>query len=247
MANKKQIKSYSLDLVYGVHPVAQLLTQKRRKVVEIYVLKPEPKAWSRLKKLLPSYPVTVHFVSREMLARKSDSTDHQGIVAFAMPFPYRKKFFDPEKQQFLLLLDGVQDVRNVGAIIRSAYCTGVQGVILCKKQGATLTAAALKASAGLAERMEVYEAPSINAALQELKTAGYNLYVTALGSKSNIKTIEFKKPLCVIVGNEGKGVSPESKKAGTIVTLPQHVEDVSYNASVAAGIALFLIAFIKGE
>jgi len=140
------------------------------------------------------------------------------------------------------LLDGVQDVRNAGAIIRSAYCTGVNGIILCKKEGAPMTGATLKASAGLAERMEIYQANSIGAALQELTKAGYNLYVTALGGKKSALEIPYTKPLCVIIGNEEKGVSPESLKAGTIVTLPQVSPDVSYNASVAAGIILFWIS-----
>lgn len=245
MKQRKPQKTRTLSVVYGVHPVTELLTQKRRKVSEIFVLNPEPKIWKTLKSLLPAYPHTVHRVSREVLAQKAGSTDHQGIVAFAAAYPFRKKFFDPQKHPFLLLLDGIQDVRNVGAIIRSAYCTGVNGIILCKKQGATVTAAALKASAGLAERIEIYEAPSVAAALQELKKASYHLYVTALGGKSDLKTTTFQKPLCLVVGNEGKGVSAESKKAGTIVTLPQQSSDISYNASVAAGIVLFLIAFIR--
>lgn len=241
----KDGKNQTVSVVYGVHPVVELLKQKRRKVFELFVLKPEPKIWSTIKNLLPNYPVTVHHVDRSLLEKKAGSSDHQGIVAFAAPFPFRKKFFESSKSPFLLLLDGIQDVRNLGAIIRSAHCTGVDGIILCKKQGATLTAAALKASAGLAERMEIYEANSVGAALVELKNASYTLYVTALGAKSDIKTISFKKPLCVVVGNEGKGVSPETKKAGTVITLPQTSADISYNASVASGIILFLIAFIK--
>jgi 23S rRNA (guanosine2251-2'-O)-methyltransferase len=118
----------------------------------------------------------------------------------------------------------------------------VNGVIVCKKEGAPMTGATLKASAGLAERMEIYQAPSIGAALQELIKAGYNIYVTALGGKKNALELEYKKPLCIIIGNEEKGVSNESLKAGTIVTLPQSSPDVSYNASVAAGIILFWVS-----
>ena len=247
MTKRRTDKVQTLSCIYGVHPVKELLKQKRRKLVELYVLKSGLKMWGTIKALLPKYPITIHNVDRELLNRKAGSSDHQGLVAFTTSFPFRKKFFKPEKEQFLLLLDGIQDVRNVGAIIRSAHCTGVQGIILCKKQGATLTPAALKASAGLAECMEIYEAPSISAALYSLKSAGYTLYVTALGGKENVSSITFEKPLCVIVGNEGKGVSTESKQAGTVVTLAQKTNDISYNASVATGIILFLIAFSKSR
>lgn len=232
-----------VEIIYGVHPVRELLKAKRRKVFELYTLKPEPKVWRQIEPLLPKYKVPVHHFSKELLSKKVGTTDHQGVAAVVAPFPFRKKFFAPEKDKFLLMLDGLQDVRNFGAIIRSAYCTGVDGIIICKRQGAPLTGAAVKASAGLAERMEIYQAPSTAAALQELKKAGYHNYVTALGGKEDATQLKFQRPLCVIIGSEGKGVSSEALKSGTVVTLPQKTEDISYNASVAAGIVLFMIAY----
>ncbi len=230
------------DIVFGVHPVLELLKAKKRKVLVCYTLRSPIKAWKTLQPLLAPYKVTVNHVDREKLNFLAMTTEHQGIVVLATPFVFKKTFFEPKKHPFIVLLDGVQDVRNAGAIIRSSYCTGVSGIIICKKEGAPMTGATYKASAGLAERMEIYQAPSIGFALQELTKAGYNIYVTALGGKKNALEIEYKKPLCVIIGNEEKGVSSESFKAGTIVTLPQSVPDVSYNASVAAGIILFWIS-----
>lgn len=240
---KKQIAVKQSEIIYGAHSVTELLKQKQRKVYELFVLKPEPKLFKNIEQLLPNYKIPVNFLPKEQLNRKLGTTDHQGIGALVQPFAYRKKFFTPEKEPFLLLLDGVQDVRNCGAIIRSAYCTGVNGIIVISNHAAPITAAAHKASAGLAERMPIYQAPSIVSAIQELKKAGYTIYVTALGAKQDATQITYKKPLCVIVGNEGKGVSPESKQAGTIVTLPQQSSDVSYNASVAAALVLFMIAY----
>lgn len=226
------------ELVYGVHPVTELLKQKKRKVLDIFVLNPEPKAWVHIRDFLPKYPVRVHRMNRDALSKKLGTTDHQGIGAIAQPFAYRKKFFDPKKEPFLVLLDGVQDVRNFGAILRSAYCTGVQGVIVAKKQAAPLTGPALKASAGLAERMDIYQASSTAAALQELQNAGYTIYVAALSKKQNAFNQVYTFPACLVIGSEGTGVTPATLKAGTIVTLPQKSADVSYNASVAAGILL---------
>lgn len=242
MAKKAKKSVIVGDIIYGVHPVIELLTQKRRKILELFMLNPEPKIWMQIRDLLPKYPVRIHRMNKDALSKKLGTSDHQGIGALAQPFPFRKKFFDPKKQPFLLLLDGVQDVRNFGAIVRSAYCTGVDGIIVCKKKAAPLTGTALKASAGLAERMEIYQAPSLPAALQELKEAGYNLYIAALSKKANAYTVQYKKPLCLVIGSEGSGVSAATLKAGTVITLPQKSADVSYNASVAAGILLSVIS-----
>jgi 23S rRNA (guanosine2251-2'-O)-methyltransferase len=241
MVKHSRQKTVSGDLIYGVHPVKELLKAKRRKVLEIYILK--PKIWRQIQDIVPKYKVTVHQMGREQLERVTGTPDHQGIAALAEPFPFRKKFFEKEKSPFLLLLDGIQDVRNLGAIVRSAYCTGVDGIIVCRKNGAPLTGAAIKASAGLIERIQIYQASSVGSALFELKNAGYNVYVTALGGQKDATRMKYKKPLCVIIGSEGKGVSPESRKAGTIITLPQQADDISYNASVAAGIVLFMIRY----
>lgn len=232
----------SAELIYGVHPVLEVLRQKNRKVLELYTLKPEPKIWGQVKAVLPKYPVRVHAFTRQGLTEKLGTSDHQGIAALVQPYSYRKQFFSPDKEPFIMLLDGVEDVRNMGAIIRTAYCVGVNGIIITKKGGAPLNAAALKASAGLAERIAIYQAPSSSAALQLLKTAGYAIYVAALTKKPNAYTLSYKKPLCLVVGSEGTGVSPEMLKAGTVVMLPQVSDDVSYNVSVATGMLLATIA-----
>ena len=85
------------------------------------------------------------------------------------------------------MLDGIQDPRNVGAILRSAYCTGAQGVVLVARNAAPLNAVALKSSAGLAEHLEIMVVPSAPAAVQELKAAGYNVYVAAFGGKNALE------------------------------------------------------------
>jgi 23S rRNA (guanosine2251-2'-O)-methyltransferase len=230
------------ELVYGVHPVRELLAQKKRRVYDIFTLSDDPKSWAEIQNFLPKYPYSMHRLSRQALSERIGTTDHQGVAALAEPFSYRKKFFDVARDQFLVMLDGIQDARNLGAIIRSAYCTGADGVILIQKQGVSLNAAALKASAGLAERMSIYQATTPSVALMDLKHAGYNIYVAALSDTPNAFTVEYKKPLCLVIGSEGLGVSQQSLKAGTVVTLPQKSPDVSYNASVAAGIIMSIVS-----
>lgn len=228
------------ELIFGIHPIVELLKAKKRPLYIVYTTKPTPKSWDLIERLLPR-TVPIQYVTRDVLHRLAGTTDHQGVVAWAAPFQIRKKFFEPVRHPFLVMVDGVQDTRNLGAIIRSAYCTGAQGIIICKKNSAPLNASAIKASAGLAEHSDIYEAASPASAVIELKKAGYKIYLAALGGE-NALHVAYQEPLCVVIGSEATGVSREILTSGLTVMLPQRTPHISYNASVAAGILLFLIA-----
>lgn len=228
------------ELIYGIHPIVELLKAKKRKLITIYTTKPEPKSWNEIARILPK-DVQFQIVARDVLHRIAGTTDHQGVVAWATPLVIRKKFFEPSKSPFLVMLDSIQDPRNLGAILRSSYCTGADGIIITAKQSAPLNATALKASAGLAERLEIYHASTAANAVQELKKAGYAIYFATLNGV-DATTVTFNQPLCLVIGNEAVGVSKNIVSHGIEVKLPQKAEDISYNASVAAGILLFLIA-----
>lgn len=243
---KKKNKQVAGELIYGIHPIVECLKAKRRKLISLYTTKPHPKAFAQIERFMPRYKVPIQYVSRDVLHKMAGSTDHQGVVAWVHSFPFRKKAFDPERQRFLVMLDGIQDPRNVGAIIRSAYCAGAQGVVLCKKGGSPLSAAALKASAGLAEHMEIFLASSPQAAVQFLGDAGYCLYMAVFKGESAIQ-VAYHEPLCLVIGNEAVGVTKGIVKYGTPITLPQRSADISYNASVAAGILLFYVGTKNGH
>lgn len=230
-------------MIYGIHPVIELLKAKKRKMQTIYTTDPEPKAWSEIVPLLPTY-VNVKHVTKDALTKIAQTTDHQSVVALAAPFVIRKKFFDAKKSPFLIMLDGIQDPRNLGAILRSTYCTGLNGVIITSKSSAPLNAVALKSSAGLAEHLEIYQTTSIQNAITELKAAGYNIYLAALDGQDTT-TVEYEMPLCLVIGNEAVGISKSILGQGTKIRLPQIKSDISYNASVAAGILMFNIAHQK--
>lgn len=234
---KKKIKG---DLIYGIHPVIELLKAKRRKIISIYTTKPLPKNWRYVEQWLPSYSIAMQYVARDILTNMAGTSDHQGVVAWVQSFAYRKKQFDPKKQPFLLLLDSIQDPRNVGAMLRSAYCTGVTGVLMTTKNSAPLNAVAIKASAGLAEYLEIQQIHTAAEGLISLKKAGYTNYLAMLSGKES-PTVNFTVPLCLVVGNEAIGIARNLAQYGEAVRLPQKDADVSYNASVAAGIFLFMI------
>jgi len=229
------------DMIYGVHPIIEVLKAKKRKIISIYTTKPLPEGWERIKSYLPQKTPMIQYVSKQVLDKMTGTADHNNIIAWVSPFKYSSKMFIPDSKPFILMLDGIQDVRNLGAILRSAYCAGIDGVILCKKGSAALAPASFKASAGLAEHLSIYIAPSAAYAAQEVKNAGYNLYMAVLDGK-NATEVEFKRPLCLVIGNEAIGISKNIQSLGEKVTLPQRTADISYNASVAAGILMFLAA-----
>jgi 23S rRNA (guanosine2251-2'-O)-methyltransferase len=234
---KKQVKG---ELIYGIHPLIEVLKVKRRKVLSIYTTKPLPKTWKKIEKWLPSYPIAIQYVTREILNKMVDSSDHQGIVAWVQSFPFRKKAFDSKTHPFIVMLDSIQDSRNAGAILRSAYCTGASGIIMTIRNSAPLNAATFKASAGLAEYLEIQQVNTAAEGLIALKNAGYTNYLAMLKG-TNVTKIELNLPLCMVIGNEAVGISESMLQYGTAITLPQKTADVSYNASVAAGILLFMI------
>ena len=236
----KKPKSTKNEIVYGIHSISELLKAKRRKLDSIYTTRKPPKAWPSIQKLLPKY-LNIQYVDKSALDKLAGTTDHQNVVAWAAPFIIRKKFFDPSKQPFLVMLDGMQDPRNVGAILRSAYCTGVDGVIITARYSAPLNATAYKSSAGLAEHLDIYKAPTAQAAIVELKKAGYHIYISTLERAQDATSVNYSMPLCMVIGSEETGVSRAILNEGTRIKLPQRTPDISYNASVAAGILLFLV------
>jgi 23S rRNA (guanosine2251-2'-O)-methyltransferase len=238
---KKRTRQQAQDFIFGPHPIIELLKAKKRKIYSIYMSKPEPRMWGYIKQLLPKKPIPIRYVARETLYKIAGTTDHQGIVAYVQPFVFAKKFFNPHQYPFILLLDGIQDVGNLGAILRSAYCTNCDGVIMCKKGGAPLTATAFNRSAGLVEHLNIYQASSVAYAVKELKKTGYHLYLATLDGK-DARTIHFQKSLCLVIGNEAVGITKSILSEGQQITLAQRKTDISYNASVAAGILLFMIA-----
>lgn len=239
--NKKQ--SIETEALFGIHPIIEALKAKRRKLISIYMTNPEPKGFERIKPFLPKHgSYQINYASKDALTRICGSSEHMGVIAWMGRFPFQKNFFDPEKTPKILLLDSVQDVRNLGAILRSAHCTNFDGVVLCRGKSANFTPAASKASAGLAEHLKIFQAASVAQAVELCKKAGYNLYMSVIDGE-DIRISKIKNPLCLVIGNEEKGISKEVAKHGYKITLPQKNDTISYNASVAAGILMFQLSF----
>lgn len=234
-------RDVSKEVIYGAHAIIEMLKAKKRRLLSLYTRKQLPKSWERIKPYLPKSIPNIQYVEKNVLDGIAQSPEHGGVVALVSPFKFHSKMFSPKTHPMILLLDGIQDVGNLGAILRSAYCAGVQGVVVPTVGAAPITSAVFKASAGLAEYLDIYQPASTAQAVMELKQAGYNLYMAVVDGQ-NVTEVTFQKPLCLVIGNEATGITRDIKKQGTAITIPQR-PDVSYNASVATGILLFFITW----
>ena len=187
--------------------------------------------------------VPLKYVPRFQLD-KLISANHQGIIAevalveFAKPEDVVRA---AQERGWLLLLDGVTDVRNFGAIARSAYAAGCRGVVIPQKQRAPVNAAAVKASAGALSHLPVVRVGSLSTFTKLLRERGFRVVVIEGRGKRELESVDlFGDPVAFVLGSESEGVSAAVRRAASsTVRLPQAVAFDSYNVSVAAGMVAY--------
>ncbi len=172
--------------------------------------------------------------------------NHQGIVAFMPSIVYQKLedilpgLFESSATPLIVLLDGVTDVRNMGAVARSAECAGAHALVIPEKGSASVTADAIKASAGALSRIPVCREASLLQSIAFLQECGLNTLVCDDSGRSSIYDEDLLGPLALIMGSEDKGVSPAVRKvAGKVAAIPMKGNIASLNVAVATGVALF--------
>ena len=173
--------------------------------------------------------------------------NHQGMLAYVAMAEYSTiddMFAKAEAQgeePFLIILDGITDPHNLGAIIRSAECTGAHGVIIPERRSVGLTPAAVKTAAGATEYMPVAKVTNINRTIEDLQKRGVWVMASAMDGE-NIFDVDLKGSVAIVIGSEGDGVSALTlKKCDRVVSLPMKGHIDSLNASVAAGAMMYAV------
>jgi 23S rRNA (guanosine2251-2'-O)-methyltransferase len=229
-------------VIYGINPVTEGLTA--RTIDRIYVK--EDVRSERLKKILreaKSLNVTIVTRKREVLDRMAGTSDHQGVVAVAAPLP----LFSIEElieaggeRPFFVILDGLEDPRNLGAALRTCAAAGADGVILPSRRTCGLTPVVHKASAGALHRLRLSKAVNVKGAMEKLKEAGFWVYGFASESDLEYTAVDYRDKIALLFGSEGKGLKPTVKKAcDRIASIPMPGGIESLNISVTVGVVLY--------
>jgi 23S rRNA (guanosine2251-2'-O)-methyltransferase len=235
------------EIIYGMHPVMEALKARRRTCSEIYITPDRtPSHLSEVIETAKTLNLPIKSLSSSQLSILSGTEAHQGVGAKVSLFPLIEieDMTDASAAgnllTFLLLLDGIVDPQNMGALVRTALCAGVHGIVFPKDRSTSPLPSVSKASAGAMEHINMAMVTNLSAAIQELKHMG--LWIAGL-DKSAEKTlydVDLTGPIAIVIGGEEKGIRPLVKQqCDFLVSIPQSVGFNSLNASVAGAVVMY--------
>ncbi len=241
------MKKQKTEILYGFHPVLESLKAGRRDIVEVFVLKNKAKKRHlQISDLTQHLKIPLHQTGTARLDALAGTKMHQGIAARVSPYPLFTLDEVIEKsaisgtKPLLLLLDSILDPHNLGALIRTALCAGVDGVVIPKDRSAAPTPAVSKTSAGALEHMTVAGITNMVKSIQTLKTKGLWIIGMDKGTDTPVYDSDLTCPIAVVVGGEEKGIRPLVKKqCDYLASIPQAQTFNSLNASVAGAIVMY--------
>lgn len=234
--------------IFGIHPVLEAI--RSGKAIDKILFKKgmDGLAFRELMEEIKNWGIVFQFVPIEKLNRLSKGGSHQGVAAFLATIDYcdfeesvNRACATCENPVFVLL-DGVSDVRNLGAIARSAECAGANGIVVPAKGGAAINAEAVKASAGALLRIDTSRVANLRLAVFYLKQNGFKIVAATEKSEMPIYAVDMKGPVAIIMGSEQKGISQSLLSlADDCAKIPMAGEISSLNVSAATSIVLFEI------
>lgn len=233
------------DYVYGLRAVIEALKADRQ-IDKIFVKRDVGSELSEeLFSLIKEKGVPIQRVPLEKLNRITRK-NHQGAIAMLSAVTYHNlehvvpMLYEEGRVPFLLVLDGITDVRNFGAIARTAECAGVDAIVIPEQGSVSVGADAVKTSAGALLRIPVCKVRNLATAVTYLEENGYNLVAVSEKAMTNYTEGDFTVPIALVMGAEDKGISPHIFKACTSkVAIPMFGEIGSLNVSVAAGVLMY--------
>ncbi len=235
----------SLPLIVGRKPLIEAM-KAGAFIEKIFLLRTATgEEINLIRKMAKEKNIPLSPVPQEKLNRMT-RTEHQGVVAWSSLLDYTdlqdaiSHVVENGETPLFILLDGVTDVRNVGAIARSALCTGVQGLILPTSSSASLTEDAIKTSAGALNKIMLCRTPSVPQAVDVLRMNGIQVLGTQMEGSVPVYEANMKIPSCIVMGAEDKGISKDViKRADQLIRIPMSGDFDSLNVSVATGMILY--------
>jgi 23S rRNA (guanosine2251-2'-O)-methyltransferase len=235
-------------VLYGVNPVRELLHSGGEGVAELWLAEGASRgaAFSELERLGRAAGAKVRHAPRPKLDRLAGTDHHQGIVAVVADFRYAEigdlvaAAKGSGRPALLVVLDGVEDPHNLGAIIRSAHTLGAHGVVIPKDRAVGVTPAVAKASAGAVERCPVARVTNVSKALEALKEAGVWSVALAADGETPLAALDLTGPIALVLGGEGEGIRPLVRRTCDLsARIPMTGGFESLSVSASAAIALY--------
>ena len=234
-----------MQKIFGRKPVLEALKSKAD-IDQIYIQYGlQGSIVDHIKQLAKRNNVKLSQISPQKFNQLTEDKNTQGIIAVKNEFNYSQIdeiLIDAEKSEFplLLLLDSIQDPHNLGAIIRTAECAGVNGIIITTKNSASVNNTVEKTSAGATSHIKITQANNLVNTIEILKQSGYWIVGSKLGNSQNYTLIDYKQPIAIVVGNEEKGIRHlVAEKCDFLAEIPMKGKIQSLNVSVATGVLLF--------
>lgn len=228
-----------MAILSGINPVAEALRAGRPLERVLVARGAGGPRLQEVIELARHASVPVRFEGRDALQRLAGTTAHQGVIALGAA----RRYADLDVViggDLLVVLDGVEDPQNLGAIIRTAHAAGAGAVIVPERRAAGLTDVVAKAAAGALEYLPVVRAGNVNRVLEQLKDGGYWIYGIDERGSEDYDRVEYAAPTAVVLGGEGKGLHELVRQhCDVLVRIPLAGKISSLNVSVAAGIVLF--------
>ncbi|HKM00786.1 MAG TPA: 23S rRNA (guanosine(2251)-2'-O)-methyltransferase RlmB, partial [Sedimentibacter sp.] len=237
-----------LRIIEGRNPVIEALRSDAQ--IDTILINKEAAQGSlnKIFELAKEKNILIKNVDKALLDRLSENKRHQGVIAEAMEYEYKEiddlLNYAKEKNEkpFIIILDEITDVHNLGSIIRSAECLGAHGVIIPKRRAAQINGVAAKTSAGAIEYLPVCRVTNISETLEELKKKGLWIYGADMSGDKYIYEEKFDVPVGLVIGSEGFGIGRLVKeKCDILVKIPMKGNVNSLNASNAASIIIYEI------
>jgi 23S rRNA (guanosine2251-2'-O)-methyltransferase len=237
-----------MDVIYGIHPVEEAIRSRARAIE--YVAFARERHDSKLQRIIDACRaagISVRFVPREELRRMARTEMHQGVAALAASRIYVgvDDLLSNRRAQYALLVvvDGVEDPHNLGAIIRTADGAGADGVIIPERRAVGITATVSKAAAGAAEHLPIARVTNIARTVDELKQ--HNIWTVGLDERGgrSYDEVDYKMDCALVLGAEGGGLHDlVRKKCDFLVSIPMLGKVASLNVSVAAAVVMYEVA-----
>jgi 23S rRNA (guanosine2251-2'-O)-methyltransferase len=241
-----------MNIIYGINAVSEALKARGRAFEWVGVAKERHDL--RLQRVIDDcrrIGVAVRFVGRPELDRMAGNNAHQGVVAVTSGKQYNEldDVIEAKRGQFslIVLLDGIEDPHNLGAILRTADAAGADGVVIPERRAAGVTPVVTKASAGASEHLPIAKVTNIARTVEELKEK--NIWVVGLDERGtqSYDSLDYKMDCAIVLGAEGKGVHDlVRKKCDFVVSIPMLGKVPSLNVSVAAGVMLYEVVRQRG-